>query len=40
MNCASEDKRSGWVKLAKSERGWPIVDNSQSSSPMTLGSVG
>lgn len=30
---------SGCTRLARSERGCPIVDNSQSSNPIILGSV-
>lgn len=40
MNCASVDRRRGCVRFAKSERGWPIVESSQSRRPMTSGFVG
>lgn len=37
---ASKESWSGCTRLAKSDKGCPIVDNSQSRRPMTRGSVG
>jgi hypothetical protein len=39
-NWVSAESMRGWTRFARSERGCPIVESSQSKRPMTCGSVG